>query len=177
MASESTPASIPSTLPTSPAGATTETPSQTTATHASGSLYGETGYPPYPVYPPPVSYSPSPDAGYVPYPYPYPSAMAGYYPWMYAPPAPRLSTWALVSMICGIVSMVSLQPIIAGLAIVFSLIGMNEVKKSAGTTDGRGFAIAGLVTGIIAIVIWLLIIALYILFYVAMFSTFSTMPD
>lgn len=131
---------------------------------------GPTGYPPYTPYTP---YMPYPDAGYAPYPYP---PAPGYYPWAFAPPAPRMSTWAIVGMICGIVSIASFQPIIAGLAIVFSFIGLNEVKKSAGQVEGRGMGIAGVVTGFIAIGIFLLFIALYILYIVVLISTFSTMP-
>ena len=128
--------------------------------------------------------SPSPDAP-APYPntyvypesYPYPYAAPGYYyPWMYAPPAPSLSTWALVSMICGAVSIVSFQVILAVLAIVFGFIGLNEVKKSQGTVEGRGFAIAGIVTGFISVGLTLLFIALYIIYFIVLFSTLSTFP-
>jgi hypothetical protein len=111
-----------------------------------------------------------------PYQYPY-AAPSYYYPWMYAQPAPSLSTWALVSMICGAVSIVSFQVILAVLAIVFGFIGLNEVKKSQGTVEGRGFAIAGIVTGFISVGLTLLFIALYILYFVVIFSTLSTYPD
>lgn len=130
--------------------------------------------------------SPAPDAtapypypgSYVyPEPYPYPYAAPGYYyPWMYAPPAPRLGTWALVSMICGAVSIVSFQSILAILAIVFGFIGLNEVKKSQGTVEGRGFAIAGIVTGFISIGLTIIVIALYILYFVFLLSALSTFP-
>src|SRR5690242_9003679 len=77
---------------------------------------------------------PNPNAYAYPEPYQYPYATPGYYyPWMYAPPAPRLGTWALVSMICGAISIVSFQSVLAVLAIVFGFIGLNEVKKSQGT--------------------------------------------
>lgn len=130
--------------------------------------------------------SPAPDAtapypypgSYVyPEPYPYPYAAPGYYyPWMYAPPAPRLGTWALVSMICGAVSIVSFQSILAILAIVFGFIGLNEVKKSQGTVEGRGFAMAGIVTGFISIGLTIIVIALYILYFVFLLSALSTFP-
>jgi hypothetical protein len=112
------------------------------------------------------------------YPYPYASEAPGYYyPWMFAPPAPRLGTWALVSMICGAVSIASFQSILAILAIVFGFIGLNEVKKSRGMVEGRAMAIAGIVTGFISLGITLVVIALYILYLVVILSTFSTMPD
>ena len=120
---------------------------------------------------------PNPNSFAYPEPYPYPYATPGYYyPWMYAPQAPRLGTWALVSMICGAVSIVSLQSILAVLAIVFGFIGLNEVKKSQGTVEGRGFAIAGIVTGFISIGLTLAFIALYILYFVLLFSALNTLP-
>lgn len=117
-----------------------------------------------------------------PYPYselyPYPDAAPGYYyPWMYAPPAPRLGTWALVSMICGAISVVTFQSVLAILAVIFGFIGLNEVKKSQGTVEGRGFAVAGIVTGFISIGLTILFIALYILYFVFLFSTLNTLPD
>ena len=90
---------------------------------------------------------------------------------------PRLGTWALVSMICGVVSIVSVQWILAILAIVFGFIGLNEVKKSAGTVEGRGFAIAGIVTGFISVGITLLIVAFYVLYIIFFLSLIQTIPD
>lgn len=124
--------------------------------------------------------SPVPDAT-APYPYPepyqYPYAAPGYYyPWMYAPQAPRLGTWALVSMICGAVSIATFQSVLAILAIIFGFIGLNEVKKSQGTVEGRGFAIAGIVTGFISIGLTLLVIALYILYFIFLLSALNTLP-
>ncbi len=124
--------------------------------------------------PTPVATAPYP----YPEPYPYPDAAPGYYyPWMYAPPAPRLGTWALVSMICGAVSIATFQSVLAILAIIFGFIGLNEVKKSQGTVEGRGFAIAGIVTGFISIGLTILFIALYILYFVFLFSALNTLPD
>ena len=124
------------------------------------------------------SYIPYPDAGYTPYPAPYAApGYSGYYPWMYAPPAPRMSTWALVSMICGAVSIVSLQTVLAILAIIFGFVGLNEVKKSYGQVEGSGFALAGIITGFVSVGIGLLILVLYVLYIVVIFSTLSTFPD
>ena len=125
-------------------------------------------YPPYPPYPPgaSTSYAPAP---YDPYAYPP-------YPWMFAPPAPRLGTWALTSMICGVVSIVSFQAILGILAVVFGFVGLKEVKKAAGTVEGRGFAIAGIVTGFISIGVTLVIIAFYVLYFIFLLSMLQTIP-
>ncbi|HKT37458.1 MAG TPA: DUF4190 domain-containing protein [Ktedonobacterales bacterium] len=119
-----------------------------------------------------------------PYPYDYPNAYAytypypapSDYPWVYAPAAPRQSAWALASMICGIISIASFQTIIAILAVIFGFIGLNEVKKSAGQVEGHGFAMTGIVLGFISIGLGILIIALYIVFIIAI-STLPSTPD
>jgi hypothetical protein len=79
-------------------------------------------------------------------------------------------------MICGAVSIVTLQPIVATLAVVFGFVGLNEIKKSGGQVEGRGFAIAGVVTGFASIGIWLALIAMYIIYIVALFSAFQPVP-
>lgn len=152
--------------PSVPPSSVPETPLQPPPTQTPE---GWSGYaPPYAPYP---SY---PNTGYTPYPYPY--GAPGYVPWMYAPPAPRLGTWALVSMICGAISIASFQSVLAILAIIFGFIGLNEIKKSAGQVEGRGLAIAGVVMGFVSLGIGLLILVLYILYFVVIFSTISTMP-
>lgn len=128
------------------------------------------GYQPYTPYAPYPPYSP-----YAPYPVPY--AAPVYYPWTYAPPAPGLSGWALTSMICGIISLVFLQPITAILAIIFGYVALNEVKKSGGQVDGHGMALAGVVMGYIALGLSLLFTALYILYFVFIISTLGSFPD
>jgi hypothetical protein len=80
-------------------------------------------------------------------------------------------------MICGAVSIATFQSVLAILAVIFGFIGLNEVKKSQGTVEGRGFAIAGIVTGFISIGLTLLVIALYIVYFVFIISTLNTLPD
>jgi hypothetical protein len=112
-----------------------------------------------------------------PYTYPYPAPGSGYYsPWLYAP-APQLSGWALTSMICGIISMVILQPITAILAIIFGYMALREVKRSGGQVDGHGMAVAGIVMGYIGIGLTVLVIALYIVYFVFIISTLGPYPD
>ncbi len=47
------------------------------------------------------------------------------------------------------------------LAIVFAVLAMKEIKRSAGTVSGRGMAIAGLVLGVVgvisAVIFWLIV--------------------
>jgi hypothetical protein len=95
---------------------------------------------------------------------------------MYAAPTSRLGTWALTSMICGIVSVVSVQIILAVLAIIFGFIGLSEIRKSAGMIEGRGFAITGIVTGFISVGISLLIVLFYVLYFIVLLSMYRTIP-
>lgn len=134
---------------------------------------GYSGYAPYPGYPPYPALAP---AGEMPYPSPYPYPAPGYFPWLFAPPAPRLGTWALVSMILGAVSIAGFQTIPAILAVIFGFIGLNEIKKSPGQIEGRGLAIAGVVLGFVSLGIGLVVVLLYILYFVVILSTLATFP-
>jgi hypothetical protein len=80
-------------------------------------------------------------------------------------------------MICGIISMVILQPITAILAIIFGYMALREVKRSGGQVDGHGMAVAGIVMGYIGIGLTVLVIALYIVYFVFIISTLGPYPD
>lgn len=124
------------------------------------------GYsPPSMPYPPP-GYAPAsgaylPQPGYPPTGQPFPQPGVpfmmppGYgFPVM-APPAPPTNGMAVTAMVLGIVSIVLFcSPFIAlvsgGLAITFSLIAMNQLKRLPFPPgSNRGMAMAGLITGII----------------------------
>jgi hypothetical protein len=94
--------------------------------------------------PPPAGYPPPGYGGYPPPGYPPP----GYYPPPYGMPMgpQRTSGMAIAGFIislvfCGI------------LGLIFSVMGNNEIKRSNGTVGGGGLAIAGIVIGIIRLVI------------------------
>lgn len=63
---------------------------------------------------------------------------------------PRVSRLAVASLVCGILGFLSAG--IAGvLGVVFGHVSMGRIKRSAGALEGRGLAIAGLVTGYVSI--------------------------
>lgn len=72
--------------------------------------------------------------------------------------------FCVASMILGIISLVFdfipginfLGTILAILAIVFAVIGKNKIKNSNGELNGNGMATAGLVLGIISVVLFIL---------------------
>ena len=73
------------------------------------------------------------------------------------PPQPMASTsrtsgLAITAMIVGIVSLVTfgcLFGIVGVVAIILSAIALGQISKSSGTITGRGFAITGLICGLI----------------------------
>ena len=117
---------------------------------------------PQPPPPPPPGYAPPPAGyGYAPPPgFPPPA----YQPPAYPPPGPakaKSNGMALTSMILGILGItvglcLLFFPVMPILAVVFGHISLSQMRKSG--APGRGFAIAGLVTGYIGIalaVLWL----------------------
>ena len=79
-------------------------------------------------------------------------------------PTPRWSIWALASALCGIVSAVGVGVsthsitaaeilcVAAGPALVCGLIGLVTISESNGRLKGRGFAVAGVVLGVIGLI-------------------------
>lgn len=99
----------------------------------------------------------------------------------YAPPAagaparPRTSGMAVASLVCGIIALclswilfVNFAAAVAGvLALVFGLVANGQVKNGAGAVGGKGLAVAGIVLGVVALVI----VLLYYTVLAAMFRT------
>ncbi len=82
------------------------------------------------------------------------------------PPAPRNNPMAVTGLIMGIVS-VTLGLCCYGapfnvLGVVFSLVGLSQIKKDPQREQGRGLAIAGLVLSLVGILIGVLLLILVI---------------
>lgn len=116
------------------------------------------GGPPEPVPTAPVPPAPVPPA---PPGYPY-APPPGFPPAAPYPVRPKTNGLALASMILGILGItiglcLLFFPVMPILAVVFGHIGLGQIRKTGGA--GRGYAIAGLVTGYIGIglaVLWLI---------------------
>jgi Zn-dependent protease with chaperone function len=65
------------------------------------------------------------------------------------PPAPRSNRDGLISLICGIVGLFVLAPILGTVAIVFGVRGRRW---------GSGQALAGMILGIIDLVLWVVLL-------------------
>jgi hypothetical protein len=98
-----------------------------------------------------------------------------------APTAPvnQLSLWSMITGIAA-VTVGWVIPLPFGIAaVILGHIGFVEVKKTG--QQGRTYAITGLVTGYLSILIGLVITALFVLFFSALFFRgiidFGHMPD
>jgi len=77
------------------------------------------------------------------------------------PTGPKNNALAIWSMVTGILSVIQCCQIVCGpLAIVFGFIALSQIKANPGQT-GSGFAITGIITGIlgllIGVVLWIVV--------------------
>lgn len=117
---------------------------------------------------------PPPNPGFAPYGYPYP------YPMM--PMAPELPKGlAITGMVLGIVGLCTALFYIGGVVgivgLIFSIIALRKASRGLGA--GKGMAIAGLVTSIVAIIVNAIEIVLIVWFVhtVSGCSQYDTTPD
>ena len=80
-------------------------------------------------------------------------------------PARTTSSLAIASLVSGILGW-TLLPVIGTLvAIITGHMARAEIRRSAGTLDGDGLAIGGLVLGWVSALLWILGIAAIFLFF------------
>jgi len=86
----------------------------------------------------------------------------------------RTSGMAVAALVCGICGLIIpfLGFLLSLLAIIFGGVGISQTGRDA-YLGGRGMAITGLVLGILAILIWIIVLAV---FGVAFWSAASTVP-
>jgi hypothetical protein len=82
----------------------------------------------------------------------------------YAGTQNQQNTLAIVSLVCGILSIVFCLNIVAGVpAIIMGLMQMNKIKSDPVTYGGKGLAIGGIVSGALGTLIglgWLLLVVI-----------------
>ena len=71
-----------------------------------------------------------------------------------------LEVFGLISFIAGVLSLFILALPLSILAVVFGVISLYRFKDNPGKYSGKGFAIAGLVLGLIVLVLIVLILSL-----------------
>lgn len=64
-------------------------------------------------------------------------------PYYYAPLARRTNGLSIAALVCGICGFIYLVPAILG--VIFGIVSLNQIKRDG--TEGKGMAIAGIVTG------------------------------
>jgi hypothetical protein len=80
-------------------------------------------------------------------------------------PAKTTSTLAVISLVAGILGW-TLLPFLGSLgAIITGHMARSEIRRSAGTVDGNGLAIAGLVLGWGSVVVTVIGILLAVMFF------------
>ena len=115
--------------------------------------------------PPTPSVPQTPTPASVPPPPPPPPPAGTYYSNQqgYAASGPKQDNFAIASLVLGLCGLPTFCCCIFGvcsiLGIVFGGISLNRISKSKGMLTGKGFAIAGLSLGIVALVLWLIWIA------------------
>jgi len=73
-------------------------------------------------------------------------------------------TLAIISLVCGILSLVCCSWFIPGIAaIVLGVVARNKAKSSPGEYGGEGLAMGGIITGGISVLLGILVIILYMM--------------
>ncbi len=83
------------------------------------------------------------------------------------PMGPKNNVFALIGLICGIVSLTigwscGISGLTAIAGIILSAIGLSQIKKNPQTMTGRGMALGGLITSIIAILLFVVVLILVV---------------
>ena len=94
---------------------------------------------------------------------PPPSSPYGGSPYGGAAPQQSTSVMSIIALVLGIISIPACGCFVFSVAaIVLGILGRNEVKKSGGAKKGGGMATAGLVIGVVTLVIAVIVNVLYL---------------
>lgn len=77
----------------------------------------------------------------------------------YGPPPSGTNGYAIASLVLGIVWLAGLGSL---LALIFGIMGKNQIDASGGRQTGRGMAVAGIVLGVVGLaglIVWIILIA------------------
>lgn len=98
-----------------------------------------------------------------------PPPHAGPYPppgyWPPYPPPPQNSTYAILSLVMGIMGLTVLGLIGAILALVFGNLAKNEIAQSQGRLTGEGYARTGVTLGWISIGIHIAVVVIILIVF------------
>jgi Domain of unknown function (DUF4190) len=77
-------------------------------------------------------------------------------------PQPRVNGMAVASMVLGILGLFFFGVILGPLAIIFGCIANGKIKESPEEFTGECQAKAGIICGIIALVLWVIVLIVYV---------------
>ncbi len=79
---------------------------------------------------------------------------------MSPPDDQRTNGMALAGFICSLAGLFIFGVVLGVLGIIFSAIGLGKIAKDSSRWKGKGMAIAGLVVGVVDIILWIILLAL-----------------
>jgi hypothetical protein len=96
-------------------------------------------------------------------------------------PATRTSVSGIISLIAGILGLLSSWGGVGGLfsiaAVILGHVSKSEIKKNPGTVTGGGLATGGLITGYLGLAIGLCVCVLFVLMWAGLISLpFLSLP-
>ena len=100
-----------------------------------------------------------------------PALPGGYLPPPPLPPPPQNNGMAIASLVLGIISLACCVCPIAIPGVIFGHVALGQIRRSGGMQVGQGPAVAGLVTGYIAIGVTLIFLVLYFLMFIGMIAS------
>jgi hypothetical protein len=83
---------------------------------------------------------------------------------------------AFGSLLCGIVSLVSCNPIGSILAIVCGHMGRKQIRQRPERFTGDGMGLAGLILGYICLGLWVALILFYVVMFIVLIAASSAHP-
>lgn len=87
---------------------------------------------------------------------------AGYDPNAAYGQAPRSSTKAIVSLVLAVVGLLFCPIVFSVAAIILGVLARRDIDASGGLLKGRGLATAGLVVGVIGLVLGIILVGVYV---------------
>ena len=76
--------------------------------------------------------------------------------------APSNNGFAIASLVCSLIGVLFFPIIASILGIVFGAVALRQIRDANGLMQGRGMALAGIIVGAVALVLWACIFGLVI---------------
>ena len=94
----------------------------------------------------------------------------------YAQTPPPNSNMAMISLIAGILGLTFVPTLGSIVALITGYMARKEINESGGMMGGSGMATAGIVLGIIGLVLTCCGIVIFLMFFLGIFATIFAIP-